>query len=834
MKQRVIYGAPLGVVLAVTTLLAARAGASSIAQNSSWRVTRPGATTSYRIVAYGDSIFAGYTGVTTVCRRAAPLVAGEYCAALSGQNFYVYRRCQSGAVASGVYSRITGDRSYMQDASTRIVTFEMCGNDYLQARSSFKSQSGTCDYSGLNTAASNCYNYLQQAMQYINANANANTRVKIVSNLYYPGYDADNTLSSCNDPVTGTKVNMRTMFLPRLLESNWWTCKYAEQYGFQCGDAFAEYMAPDYDSNGDGLIDSDAIRYVKGESLASYKARVLALASTLRDANGKAVTSTTTYDYIQSDDTHPNYEGPTASTFLTTPSGDVSVYFSTSGAYPDGKNPHWNQNGHDRMGWGLDPTCTYTPPLCGNGVIDTTWLPSGTPSPEGCDDGNTADGDGCSSSCTVETGYACSGAPSMCAPVCGDGLVVGGEQCDDGDTEPGDGCSATCTVEPGWSCMGYPSTCTTICGDGLVVDGEGCDDGNLNDGDGCSSSCTVEEGWSCSGETSVCAPICGDGLIRGTEECDDNDDNGTPQSCCSASCTYRPEGTACEDGDACTSNACDGQNNCIASPVNCDDNDPCTDDSCDPSTGCIYTNNTAPCDDGNACTTNDTCSDDVCVGGPPPNCDDGNVCTDDSCDPAIGCVNTNNTLPCNDGNACTTADTCSDGVCVGGPPPNCDDGNLCTDDSCDPAIGCVNTNNTAPCDDDNACTQTDVCSGGGCVGTNYSWSGVLQPINSDGSSIFKLGSTIPVKFKLTGACAANPSLVAHIMIAKVSDSIVGTYQEATSTSAADTGNTFRYSATDDQYIYNLATKPLSAGTWQIAIDLGDGSGYRLVLISLKP
>ena len=59
--------------------------------------------------------------------------------------------------------------------------------------------------------------------------------------------------------------------------------------------------------------------------------------------------------------------------------------------------------------------------------------------------------------------------------------------------------------------------------------------------------------------------------------------------------------------------------------------------------------------------------------------------------------------------------------------------------------------------------------------------------------------------------------------------------EGASTSAADTGNTFRYDPTADQYIYNLATKPLSPGTWHIAIDLGDGSGNRLAaLISLKP
>jgi hypothetical protein len=57
-------------------------------------------------------------------------------------------------------------------------------------------------------------------------------------------------------------------------------------------------------------------------------------------------------------------------------------------------------------------------------------------------------------------------------------------------------------------------------------------------------------------------------------------------------------------------------------------------------TGCVHTDNTAPCNDGNVCTTNDACSGGVSVGGPPLNCDDGNVCTDDTCSPATGCVHT--------------------------------------------------------------------------------------------------------------------------------------------------------------------------------------------------
>ncbi|MBX3024289.1 PxKF domain-containing protein [bacterium] len=588
-------------VLITAMLLASQASASSIAQNSAWNVTRTGSTQTYRVVAYGDSIFAGYTSATSIARRAAPHVMGEYLAALSGQKVEIRRRCQSGAVAADIYNtrlNTTTDRAFMQDANTRVVMFEMCGNDYLQARSSFRSAAGACNYSGLQTAGTNCRTYTELAMKNINQYAHANTKVKVVMNLYYPGFDADNAYSACTDPVNGdpangNRVHMRTLFLPLLAESNWWTCHLAEQYGFECADAFAQYMARDYDGNGDGRIDSDAIRYLKGESLDDYRSRILSLAGTLRDANLKLVTNSTTFDYIQSDDTHPTFEGATASAFLTTPGGDVAVQFATAGPYPDGKNPHWNWNGHDRMGWGLDPTGTLTPPACGNGAIETVWLPSGTPQDEACDDGNGANGDGCSSRCEVEPGYACSGTPSLCAPICGDGLVVGGEECDDSNLTPGDGCSPTCTTEDGYACMGSPSSCAAVCGDGLVVDSEGCDDGNALDGDGCAA-CAVEDGWACAGAPSACAPVCGDGLVRGTEECDDGDANGTAQSCCAATCTFQAQGTLCDDGDICTDNVCNGANQCIATPKSCDDGNVCTTDACQAGVGCVNTPNGDP------------------------------------------------------------------------------------------------------------------------------------------------------------------------------------------------------------------------------------------------
>jgi lysophospholipase L1-like esterase len=355
--------AHLGAAAAFVLALGGTGVASTVTQNTSWTIDRAGTTAKYRVTAYGDSIYAGYYGsISRVAKRAAPWVDGEYLQKAWNADIEVIRRTKSGAVASDIYNnKIVAERSYMQTTNTRVVTFEMCGNDGLQARSNFAGQSGTCNLTPLDNAQANCTTYLAAAMDYINANASANTRLKVVANLYYPGYAADNALASCT--ISGVSPNKQEIFLPYLARMNWRACNFAAQKGFACADSFAQYMAADYDSNGDGLIDAEAIRFVNGESESAYVNKIVTTyRATLRDANTKFVSASTSYDYIQSDNTHPTYTGATVyvGLFGGTGSGSGGPDYA-DGSIVGGKNPIWNQLGHERMGWAISVFNPATP-----------------------------------------------------------------------------------------------------------------------------------------------------------------------------------------------------------------------------------------------------------------------------------------------------------------------------------------------------------------------------------------------------------------------------------------------------------------------------------------
>jgi len=97
---------------------------------------------------------------------------------------------------------------------------------------------------------------------------------------------------------------------------------------------------------------------------------------------------------------------------------------------------------------------------------------------------------------------------------------------------------------------------------------------------------------------------------------------------------------------------------------------------------------------------------------------------------------------------------------------------------------------------------------------------VQQPVNADGSSVFKANrGVVPVKFTLTSGGAATCQLpAATITVTRASGQGAGTVDESVFSSAADAGSSFRVS--DCQYVYNLAASSLGVGSYRVGIVIG--------------
>lgn len=105
----------------------------------------------------------------------------------------------------------------------------------------------------------------------------------------------------------------------------------------------------------------------------------------------------------------------------------------------------------------------------------------------------------------------------------------------------------------------------------------------------------------------------------------------------------------------------------------------------------------------------------------------------------------------------------------------------------------------------------------------FNVSGILQPINLGApTSIFKWGSTLPVKVRIQDCDGSYPDNVAPmISVVKLSGSTPasGVHETISSTSGADSGTTMRFA--DNQYIYNLSTRSLADkdATYRITISI---------------
>ena len=251
------------------------------------------------------------------------------------------------------------------------------------------------------------------------------------------------------------------------------------------------------------------------------------------------------------------------------------------------------------------------------------------------------------------------------------------------------------------SAGGYTCTCPAPAyeGDGMTC---GCAEGYAAD-PGTPGRCRAENGNSCSVNADCLSGACEGGTCCAAA-CD------APGNCQAAegatcedgsTCQYlqAAAGTACDDQDACTDDVCDDNGQCVSAPFDANERcimgSSCQAPSCDSALGCVYTNVAAgtACDDGDPCTTTDTCDAlGACLGsGLPAECDDGNECTEDSCvraaDAPMGfnCQQENRDGTCDAPDACAASGVCTDGtcqaqgqtcgagdpVCLPGPPKEC-------------------------------------------------------------------------------------------------------------------------------------------------------------------
>ncbi|MDI7268798.1 MAG: lamin tail domain-containing protein [Myxococcota bacterium] len=192
-----------------------------------------------------------------------------------------------------------------------------------------------------------------------------------------------------------------------------------------------------------------------------------------------------------------------------------------------------------------------------------------------------------------------------------------------------------------------------------------------------------------------------------------------------AFCADRPDGTPCDDGNACTlDDSCAG-GACLGTALDCNDLNPCTTDPCDRETGlCAPFWNTEPCDDGNPCTLGDTCGGGECRSGVQRECTDlDDACNRGECNPLTGACEAQrfpDGRACDDGDPCTYDESCAAGICGAGSTRDCSFlDNACNAGACDSVDGsCVRRPfaDGTPCDDGVECTAPDTCLTGVCVG----------------------------------------------------------------------------------------------------------------------
>ncbi|OLB40608.1 MAG: hypothetical protein AUH11_01485 [Acidobacteria bacterium 13_2_20CM_57_17] len=105
---------------------------------------------------------------------------------------------------------------------------------------------------------------------------------------------------------------------------------------------------------------------------------------------------------------------------------------------------------------------------------------------------------------------------------------------------------------------------------------------------------------------------------------------------------------------------------------------------------------------------------------------------------------------------------------------------------------------------------------------------ILQPINSDGSSVWKQGSTVPAKFRVcdvNGVSIGTAGVIKNFFLYRINSGTIMAVDETATNSTNDLA--WRFDSTAQQWIFNMSTKTspqnVANQTYYYRIDLNDGT-----------
>jgi hypothetical protein len=102
---------------------------------------------------------------------------------------------------------------------------------------------------------------------------------------------------------------------------------------------------------------------------------------------------------------------------------------------------------------------------------------------------------------------------------------------------------------------------------------------------------------------------------------------------------------------------------------------------------------------------------------------------------------------------------------------------------------------------------------------------ILQPINADGTSVWKQGRTIPAQFRVcdaNGVSVGSAGVISSFSLTQIISGTVTNIDESVSSTSADSA--FHWDATNQQWIFNISTKSLTANnTYVYTVGLNDGT-----------